>query len=309
MTRVKICGITSKTEITFLNKYLPDYIGFVFTTGSKRRVTPEQAAELASGLSPAIKKVGVFVDAEPERAAEIASAVRLDVLQLHGREDGRYIGILRPMLKPGTEIWKAIRMGGNRMPELGTAAYGRPGMSESKTDVNTVEQEMLMQGRSATRISGVDGRAPGSGMTGLPDCGPAAGAGTVYPLGCGGTSGSETAGSIYGGRNPGPEMDGHPGCDRLLLDTYVADCPGGSGKAFDWGLALPLKQRTHLPVILAGGLHPGNVRQAIEQVFPFAVDASSGVEGDGIKDERKVKAFIEAVRGVIKRLSQESNKI
>jgi phosphoribosylanthranilate isomerase len=85
--------------------------------------------------------------------------------------------------------------------------------------------------------------------------------------------------------------------DRIILDTYNANQAGGTGKTFDWGLAQQLGKHVRLPIILAGGLNPGNVRQAIEQVSPFAVDTSSGVEGVGIKDEEKVRSFIEAVRG------------
>ncbi|MEK6708656.1 MAG: phosphoribosylanthranilate isomerase [Pseudomonadota bacterium] len=80
----------------------------------------------------------------------------------------------------------------------------------------------------------------------------------------------------------------------LLLDTYVEGTPGGTGDAFNWGL---IPQRLPLPLILSGGLHPGNVTTAIKQVQPWAVDVSSGVEAaKGIKDAEKIAAFMQGVR-------------
>nr|VFK37707.1 MAG: phosphoribosylanthranilate isomerase [Candidatus Kentron sp. TC]VFK40865.1 MAG: phosphoribosylanthranilate isomerase [Candidatus Kentron sp. TC]VFK53710.1 MAG: phosphoribosylanthranilate isomerase [Candidatus Kentron sp. TC] len=79
----------------------------------------------------------------------------------------------------------------------------------------------------------------------------------------------------------------------LLLDTYHKGSQGGTGKTFDWTL-VP-SERT-LPVILAGGLNPNNVQEAIRTVKPFAVDVSGGVEsGKGIKDEDKMAEFIAEV--------------
>ena len=80
----------------------------------------------------------------------------------------------------------------------------------------------------------------------------------------------------------------------LLLDTYVEGTPGGTGDAFNWSL---IPQRLPLPLILSGGLHPGNVTTAIKQVQPWAVDVSSGVEAaKGIKDAEKIAAFMQGVR-------------
>lgn len=79
----------------------------------------------------------------------------------------------------------------------------------------------------------------------------------------------------------------------ILLDTYVPGIPGGTGAAFDWSL---VPRDLPQPVILAGGLSAGNVRAAIEQVRPYAVDVSGGVEADkGIKDAAKIRAFMRAV--------------
>lgn len=80
----------------------------------------------------------------------------------------------------------------------------------------------------------------------------------------------------------------------VLLDTFVAGVPGGTGEAFDWSL---VPRGLNVPIILAGGLTPDNVRCAIEQVQPYAVDVSGGVEASkGIKDAEKIRAFTRAVR-------------
>jgi phosphoribosylanthranilate isomerase len=81
----------------------------------------------------------------------------------------------------------------------------------------------------------------------------------------------------------------------FLLDTYHKDMAGGTGKAFDWKLVEQVKPPG--PVILAGGLTPENVGEAIRQVKPFAVDVNSGVEYQpGRKDSDKLKNFAHEVR-------------
>ena len=84
-----------------------------------------------------------------------------------------------------------------------------------------------------------------------------------------------------------------PGALALLLDSYKPGVPGGTGETFDWSLVPKANSK---PIILAGGLEPTNVAQAILQVRPFAVDISGGVEAaKGIKDHGKITAFINEV--------------
>jgi len=79
----------------------------------------------------------------------------------------------------------------------------------------------------------------------------------------------------------------------LLLDTYTAGVAGGTGHVFDWNL---IPAELSLPLILAGGLTTSNVGNAIEQVRPYAVDVSGGVESaKGIKDAAKIAAFMQQV--------------
>jgi phosphoribosylanthranilate isomerase len=91
-----------------------------------------------------------------------------------------------------------------------------------------------------------------------------------------------------------PEELGRLTASAFLLDTFDPNLPGGTGKTFDWGLAREAKR--YGPIILAGGLAPENVGQAIREVRPFAVDVASGVElTPGIKDPAKLRAFFAAV--------------
>ena len=75
-------------------------------------------------------------------------------------------------------------------------------------------------------------------------------------------------------------------------DYVMIDSGAGSGKKFDWSILKDFKRE----YVLAGGLDPESVGEAIRMLEPFAVDVSSGVETDGIKDEKKIAEFIKAVR-------------
>lgn len=79
----------------------------------------------------------------------------------------------------------------------------------------------------------------------------------------------------------------------ILLDAFAEGVPGGTGLVFDWSL---IPQNLPLPIVLAGGLNAENVGLAIEQVRPYAVDVSGGVEASkGIKDVAKIAAFMRGV--------------
>ena len=86
--------------------------------------------------------------------------------------------------------------------------------------------------------------------------------------------------------------------DRFLLDSYDPKTVGGTGVTCDWDKARMLVKSLETPILLAGGLNPENVAEAINVVKPWGIDVSSGVEIEpGVKDIAKVKAFIAAARG------------
>lgn len=198
---IKICGIRRDEDIEIINKYKPEYIGFIFAP-TRRYVSPERAAELSAKLNGDTKTVGVFVNEAPEKVREIVGTVNLDVVQLHGDEDGEYI----KSLGVRCEIWKAVRI------------------------------------------------KDGGGIPDIEDA------------------------------------------DKILLDKYSPTEYGGTGETFNWSQMGDTK--TKKPVILAGGLTTENVAEGIRIFNPVCVDVSSAVETDGVKDEKKIKEFIEVVRGL-----------
>lgn len=92
------------------------------------------------------------------------------------------------------------------------------------------------------------------------------------------------------------EKAAHYNVDYYLFDAPGTDFRGGSGHQFDWSL-LEAASISRDKIILAGGLQLENIEAAITQVQPFAVDVSSGVETDGVKDHEKIQQFIAAVKG------------
>jgi phosphoribosylanthranilate isomerase len=85
--------------------------------------------------------------------------------------------------------------------------------------------------------------------------------------------------------------------DAVLLDTRTAERIGGTGATHDWSISAKIVAASPRPVILAGGLTPENVAQAVAVVRPFAVDVNSGTRGaDGFKDHAKISAFVANAR-------------
>ena len=200
MTKVKICGLTRECETEYMNRWHPDFCGFIFAGNSRRYVSRERAAVLKALLSPEIRTVGVFVNARPEAAAACAGEGIIDLIQLHGQEDEGYLKALRDL-----------------------------------TDCPVIQ---AFSGKEAEDIR----RAEESSA------------------------------------------------DYILLDHGA----GGTGKCFNWKLLSGLKR----PYFLAGGLTPANVERAVRLYRPYAVDISSGVETDGVKDPIKIETCIRRIKDV-----------
>jgi phosphoribosylanthranilate isomerase len=91
-----------------------------------------------------------------------------------------------------------------------------------------------------------------------------------------------------------------PQVDAILLDSGNQKLPtkelGGTGRTHDWRLSRRIREEIGIPLFLAGGLNPGNVQQAIEEVGPFGLDICTGVRTDGKLDENKLRQLFENVR-------------
>ena len=210
MTGIKICGLSRPCDIDYVNEAAPDYIGFILHfPKSRRNIAPEQAAALRARLSPGIRAAGVFVDQPVATILETAETAGLDVIQLHGRDDGAYIAALKE--RTSLPVWKAFRV---RSAEDLAAALACP-------------------------------------------------------------------------------------ADEVLLDNGY-----GTGETFDWTLAGGFGR----PFLLAGGLTPENIPDAVRTLRPKLVDISSGVETDGYKDREKILAAVAAARSAAPEAEREERK-
>jgi len=251
--KVKICGLKRPEDIQIVNKYKPDFAGFVFAP-SKRRVTPEYAKSLINNLDSSILRAGIFVNEEAAIAAEIAVYCGLDAIQLHGDEDNGYIKKLRDLLY---NKYNYNKCNYNKCNKRGCSLH-------NTTDISQINSELSeMQNIPVTNknIPGMDNSIP------------------------------EIWKAVRVKDRESLNFLHKYQADAYVLDTYSEKAYGGTGNAFDWEIARGIAAEG-IKIILAGGLNPQNIRRAIDIVMPFAVDVSSGVETNGCKDEEKVKEFI-----------------
>jgi phosphoribosylanthranilate isomerase len=105
---IKFCGIKSRADLQYCGKVLPTHTGFVFCEGSKRYVSDIDVIEMLYDVNfpESIKKVGVFVNEDTKFVLDTADLLALDVIQLHGEEDSKYISKIREYFYG--EIWKAV---------------------------------------------------------------------------------------------------------------------------------------------------------------------------------------------------------
>ena len=211
--RVKICGVTLPEWACVAADAGADAVGLIFAD-SPRRVTTEQAVEIARALPPWVAPVGVFVDASARAIRETAGEVGLAAVQLHGDEPPEILAELGWM-----KVIKAFGIG---------------------------SEDDLAAARAWRKAAEHLGRTP----------------------------------------------------DAYLVDARVAAGPkGGTGEQADWDAAASMIGDGFTPLILAGGLGPVNVADAVRAVGPWGVDSSSGTETEpGRKSPEKIRAFVEAVR-------------
>ena len=216
-TRIKICGVCTPETAVAAAAAGADAIGLVFAQHSPRVVSIDMAIKIVRSLPAFVQPVGLFVDIPVARVQEVAAAVGLGTVQLHGNETPDQAAQLAPL-----RVIKAIPFD----PKNAAAALA-----------------------------------------------------------------------------PWKDADNH--LAGLLWDTPAKgnsffQSSGGSGQQFDWNALADFQQDSGLenppPTILAGGLTPQNVAQAISTLSPYAVDVSSGVESSrGVKDVSLIEAFCQAV--------------
>lgn len=197
MTKIKLCGLSRAEDILTANEILPEYVGFVFYKKSRRYIAQEKAAELKNFLSREILAVGVFVNEKIEIISEIANKNIIDVIQLHGAEDEKYISDLKNFTDK--KIIQAFKI-------------------KNADDLKIAEKSFA---------------------------------------------------------------------DYILLDGGAGD-----GKIFDWDILKNFSRK----YFLAGGLNCDNISDAIKILKPFAVDVSSGIETNNLKDAEKMREFVKKVR-------------
>ena len=219
MIKTKFCGLKRPEDIDIVNKLKPDFIGFIFWSKSKRNVEPEKAKQLKEKLDPNIKAVGVFVDEKPEFIAGLVNENIIDIIQLHGNEDEKFIGQLRKLTD--AKIIKAFQI---------------KNKAADKTDVSIgAEHTAKEDTQSSAQLAAINASS----------------------------------------------------ADMVLIDSGQ-----GTGSAFNWQILKKIQR----PYFLAGGINTGNIEEAVNDIKPYAIDVSSGIETDGVKDEEKMKKIIEAVR-------------
>ncbi len=216
MTRIKVCGIMSESELFQAVFAGADAVGFVVEIDDSRHcLTAGEAADLISLVPVFTKSVAVIAPENVDEAVKLAARTKADVLQVHG-------------------------------------SLAPKDLAELKSRVH---QKL---------VAAVAAGAAGAAGT--------AGAGSKEAMRFGMVA------------------------DAVLLDTMVNGKLGGTGAVHDWNMSAEIVRSQKVPVILAGGLNPGNVAEAIRKVRPYAVDVSSGTETGGKKDPEKIRSFVREVR-------------
>lgn len=196
--KVKVCGMTQPAQVRAAVEFGVDAIGMIMYADSPRQISLQKAQQIRAQVPAFVSLVGVFVDCDVAHVNALATAIGLDLVQLHGAEGPEYAEQLN------TPYIKAIR-------------------AQSQAQI---EAEIAL----------------------------------------------------------------HPHARAILLDPYVTGQHGGTGQALD----LKMWPSSAQKLILAGGLAPGNVAAAVDQVQPYAVDLNSGLESS--PGEKQLDLLEQALR-------------
>jgi phosphoribosylanthranilate isomerase len=268
--RVKICGITNREDAFAALDAGADALGFILYDKSKRFIRIEDAIRIVEGLPPFVQTVAVTVNAMREftNLGWRKQLKNFNVAQLHGQESPTHVKAVGKYL-PVIKVFPAE-------PVVATPSNTTPIAEHAKRSVEKVAHKQ-------EELKAALGREPSldevTREMGLPEEDP------VHPM-------------VQLMQEPRSEERFRPADYESLVAAFMLDTPskehGGTGRVFDWALAVDFKQRiAGKPLILSGGLNPENVAKAIEVVQPYAVDVSSGVEASpGRKDHAKLREFI-----------------
>ena len=218
---IKICANTNLEDAKLAAELGADAVGFVFAP-SKRRVTPEQVADITPHLPATVERVGVFDSLDAEEIARAVRIAGLNAIQLHGSPDHALARRLLDLFHGKARI------------------------------IQTVHWQVDANGTSAVAVAEQLREIARAGIA-----------------------------------------------DRVLIDSKVGVATGGTGVSFNWeqARATLTENAGPLKLIVAGGLRPENVAEAIARLKPWGVDVASGVESaPGQKDADKLAAFIKGAR-------------
>lgn len=273
-TRVKICGMRSLEDIELAALYGADAVGFIteVPVESPRKLDSETAASLVSKVPGYLNSVLVIMPENSVRALELIEKVYPDVVQIHSMlslpeleriREKTDIPIIKTLSLPAQEEKKKI-----------------PGKSAEKSAVNAEKGvEKRAENAEESADENEEENAEENSENAEKNTEKIADNSIIYKL-----------------LEQVRLLEEAAVVDSILLDTGKAGKPGGTGCVHDWALSRRIVRETRLPLVLAGGLKPENVREAIRVVSPYAVDTASGVETSGKKDAVKIKKFIEEVR-------------
>jgi phosphoribosylanthranilate isomerase len=267
MTWIKICGITNLDDALAAAEAGANALGFVFYPKSARHVTPETAASIAAKMPPHLERVGVFVNETVDHVGGVARQAGLTAVQLHGDENTDFSRALFDELAQQT-VGREASGNGTRRPMIfrtwPAKIFDAPGEQSVGWDpvaAGLVEEDEAYKGKRVHKI--------------------------------------------HVAKNGDLFLETHgfrPGVvSGVLLDSSNDKRRGGTGETFDWERVQPWAGiiNSVSKLIVAGGLHPGNVQEAIHLLHPWGVDVSTGVESaPGKKDSRRVRAFVQAVRAM-----------
>ena len=271
--RIKICGITNLEDAEAAIAAGADALGFILYEKSKRFISIEQAIAIVETLPPFVQTVAVTVNATKEftNLGWRKQLKNFGIAQLHGEETPTHVKAVSKYL-PVIKVFPA-------QPRTFAPANTAPVLEHAVKTAHQVKEKQEELKESLGREPSLDEVTKEMGLPKDP----------VHP-------------AVQLMQEPRFEPM-RPAEYDSLVSAFMLDTPskdhGGTGRVFDWNLAVDFKTRITRPLILSGGLNPENVAKAIETVQPYAVDVASGVEASpGRKDHAKLRDFIQICKSL-----------